>query len=620
MVLNLLNFVCSKRLYKLKGKLGQAKKEISMKKIVSVFMCFLLLVSFSSVFVFSFAQGYTELWQIGMQVNDVAVSKNSLYVVAVNGSGVYFFSYNSSTPQWYFDPAADVVTTSFLSVAISADGNYVAVGTSEPDTSTESASSINVDTAIGNGRIFYWADATSLTGLPEPTWISSFLGEKIERGILDISDDGSKVAAGGSGYSIWYFDNCLGRTGPTPQNETWEDAFLPGYDGIVLALDMSSNGKYVAAGGYNDSCPFCGVVKLYKDAWTGPGLNWLNKSLPDRIIDVEVSDDGYAVAAVEDSVSSLYYWSDAISLSGSPAANWTRSHSFTCVDISSDGDSVAAGSIVVNCLHFWNESRTREGEEIESWVDHEANVWDIAISEDGEIIAACGDYYFNAGSVSKSGNGLDYRVVFYAANETEIEPKGVLNELCDKISMSGYGRIVAVGSQSYSHLYVFELYTIQPDGESTDTVGVGQDEYTVDEPVFATGSGFPSNTDIDIYIVFDDKWTDNKTIPPDLSNDGVNTVKTDGSGNIGPADVWQPPLVPGEYDMVFDTNRNGVYDEGIDVVDDPNHPGFEVLSQPEPVGGEIFPINNLALLTLLVFMIAISICSIRILGKKTIIS
>jgi parallel beta-helix repeat protein len=135
-----------------------------------------------------------------------------------------------------------------------------------------------------------------------------------------------------------------------------------------------------------------------------------------------------------------------------------------------------------------------------------------------------------------------------------------------------------------------------PTAESTDSVGIGQDTYTVAETVYGTGSGFIPDTNVDVYIVGDRAWNDGDAIPADVSGDGMNPgVPTDATGNLGPADVWPPPLTPGEYDMVFDANQNGVYDAAIDVVDDPNHPGF-VVQRAVPVGGVILPVNKLGLL------------------------
>jgi hypothetical protein len=129
-------------------------------------------------------------------------------------------------------------------------------------------------------------------------------------------------------------------------------------------------------------------------------------------------------------------------------------------------------------------------------------------------------------------------------------------------------------------------------GESTDSLGTTKDEYTIEEIVYATGSGFPTTEDVHVHVVTDTAWSDQDPILPDVSG-GVEAVSTDDDGNLGPAAVWLPETVPGEYDMVFDVDKDGVYDEGLDVVDDPNHPGFVVL---QPVGGEAAPVDRVGLL------------------------
>ena len=142
----------------------------------------------------------------------------------------------------------------------------------------------------------------------------------------------------------------------------------------------------------------------------------------------------------------------------------------------------------------------------------------------------------------------------------------------------------------------WELWQTSPaEGESTDVVGVGRDEYTIGETVYASGSGFAPSSSVDVYIVEDLAWSDGMPIPPDLSSDGMNTVPTDATGNLTATNVWPPPLVAGEYDLVFDANQNGVYDAAVDCVDHPDHPGFVVLP-PLPVGGEAYPVNKFALL------------------------
>jgi len=61
-----------------------------------------------------------------------------------------------------------------------------------------------------------------------------------------------------------------------------------------------------------------------------------------------------------------------------------------------------------------------------------------------------------------------------------------------------------------------------------------------------------------------------------------------------PLPLWEAPLEIGEYDIVFDANCNGDYDEITDSVDDPNHPGFIVVRGA--VGGTVYPIDKAALL------------------------
>jgi hypothetical protein len=138
-------------------------------------------------------------------------------------------------------------------------------------------------------------------------------------------------------------------------------------------------------------------------------------------------------------------------------------------------------------------------------------------------------------------------------------------------------------------------YPPGPTGEATDSAGVGKDTYTTGEVVYATGSGFAPNTYVNVHIVGDLAWSDGMAIPPDVSPDRIDTVLTDPAGNLGPTPVWMPPLTVGEYDMVFDANRNGVYDVLIDVVDHPAHPGF-VIQEPVPVGGVLVSVNRWELL------------------------
>jgi hypothetical protein len=155
-------------------------------------------------------------------------------------------------------------------------------------------------------------------------------------------------------------------------------------------------------------------------------------------------------------------------------------------------------------------------------------------------------------------------------------------------------------------------------GQSSDPSGNSKTTYNTSEIVYASGSCSPPSSDIDVYIVGDYSWSAGMAIPPDLSDDGMNTLQTDGSGNLGPVAVWQPPLTVGEYDMVFDANQNGTYDAGIDTVDNPNHPGFTVTTTGGggAVGGTASMANKVELLAPWIVLTALVLLSAGIIIGK----
>jgi len=128
---------------------------------------------------------------------------------------------------------------------------------------------------------------------------------------------------------------------------------------------------------------------------------------------------------------------------------------------------------------------------------------------------------------------------------------------------------------------------------TAQTGGSTKDKYSTRKDVYVTASGFLPDSDVDVYVVNDRAWTDGDPIPADVG-DGMDTIHTDSEGNLGPVEIWSMPLEPGEYDIVFDADQNGDYDELWDLVDHPNHPGFTVVSPT--VGGEVYPINKAAIL------------------------
>ena len=79
----------------------------------------------------------------------------------------------------------------------------------------------------------------------------------------------------------------------------------------------------------------------------------------------------------------------------------------------------------------------------------------------------------------------------------------------------------------------------------------------------------------------------------------VETLSVVDSG-VCPVLVWHAPLVVGEYDIVIDANRNGVYDAPTDRLDS-GSPGFVVVADapPTPPVPAIAPIEIIGLIGLL---------------------
>jgi len=140
---------------------------------------------------------------------------------------------------------------------------------------------------------------------------------------------------------------------------------------------------------------------------------------------------------------------------------------------------------------------------------------------------------------------------------------------------------------------------------ASDEAGVAKDVFAVTDDVYAIGSGFPINSNIDVYVVAEDDWTGGGSIPIPQPGDpdffAKVTITTDGSGSIGvptPEVIWAAPVTIGEYDIVFDVGQDTNYDAASDFVDHPHAPGFVVIAAPLPpgVGGEVYPIDKAALL------------------------
>ena len=256
---------------------------------------------------------------------------------------------------------------------------------------------------------------------------------------------------GGTGVGLYYFAGCTSRSS-FDESPTWQRIF-----GVsdFLTVHISSDGKYVAAGGRNYTSN--GFVMFYKDAndaGANPPPDWFSwSSISSQITDLAVSDDGYTVVAIDEGPipSTLYCWANATNLTGDPNATWTRNWPFHCVDMSADGDEVIAGTALYPCgLHFWADARERSGyDQAENWTRREGEIiWDVAMSDDGGIIAAS----------AQAPDQSNYTAYFFKSDGNMIDNFD-LPQCSPLVSMSGNGLITAVAGPGFDSLYVFKTIT-----------------------------------------------------------------------------------------------------------------------------------------------------------------
>lgn len=113
-------------------------------------------------------------------------------------------------------------------------------------------------------------------------------------------------------------------------------------------------------------------------------------------------------------------------------------------------------------------------------------------------------------------------------------------------------------------------------GDETNTFYTNKTVYVESSTNITT-----SATPVGIYIVNDSNSWANGTVLNDVSG-GNETNTTNSSGYLELTRIWSPILTIGEYDIVVDVNRDGVYNSTVDFVDNLTTTGFEVIAVPVP--------------------------------------
>jgi hypothetical protein len=213
--------------------------------------------------------------------------------------------------------------------------------------------------------------------------------------------------------------------------------------------------------------------------------------------------------------------------------------------------------------------------------------WNVTVENTGDVTltgvnvtdsrhGALGSF----GSLAPGGGG------FFTIVEPAL-PTGTYN---DQAFASGYYDPENLTVIAFSDLIEC---VVGPVIESCDSSGVRKDTFQVGENMYVNGTGFGNSTVYSLYLVEDQVWSDNMTIPARVLGTAT-TVSSLPDGTIPPTLAWANPLVPGKYDIVVDVNNNTKYDVGIDALDDNDimvTAGFFVI--PEVAIGSIMAIASM---------------------------
>jgi hypothetical protein len=101
--------------------------------------------------------------------------------------------------------------------------------------------------------------------------------------------------------------------------------------------------------------------------------------------------------------------------------------------------------------------------------------------------------------------------------------------------------------------------------KTCDNTGTATSNFASDNDVYFTANGLLASTAYSMYVVQDVNWGIGMTIPTRVSGTTIR-VTTNSSGGINPTNIYTNAQA-GKYDIVIDTNNNGIFD-GADLLID----------------------------------------------------
>jgi hypothetical protein len=220
-----------------------------------------------------------------------------------------------------------------------------------------------------------------------------------------ISADGDCVVVG-TDFGVHFWKNAKSLTGfPTPD---WSSNI--GNSIRKRCLDISDDGNYVVACGSGEAVYYWANAKTRSS--TTELVTWDRGFTDLEVLCIDLSSDGdYVAAGVRTDVA---YWMNARSLTGSPAPSWysTAPGDYIIdIAISDDGNYIAAaGTAGPSPLYYWANAKDLSGDPSYTW-DSAPSIEFHALdmSKDGDSIVAGGSVdsthkvYFWTGAISSAG-------------------------------------------------------------------------------------------------------------------------------------------------------------------------------------------------------------------------
>lgn len=314
--------------------------------------------------------GSEPLWTATQFSQGLDISSNGSYIVATGGGGNTKFSIfhkSSPTPIWTY--IGDIDKGDFFKDAtISADGMYIAVGTSGAHGSSPYPARVFLFNRMSNS----------------PLWIYEITGDSSVPNV-EISADGNIIAI--STVINYSYSNVLlfNRSGTIPiWNFTTPDK--------IQDIAISSDGNHIVAG-CRDEHLYC-----FEKSSSVPLWSYNAQSI---VKSVDVSSDGnYIVAGSSEGVYMFH------KSSSTPIWSFKPNDQIQTVALSSDGSYVIAGG--ENYVYFFNRTSSSP---LWNYFIELGYIWDVAISSNGAYTVAgsntCNLYLYDSFKITPNSFTLN---------------------------------------------------------------------------------------------------------------------------------------------------------------------------------------------------------------------